>query len=622
MRGARPVPGAMLPPMRHLTSSAADEVTQATMDPEIQADADGKSQPVRQDERVTAYAIDYLYRGLPLIVGNLALMPIVMGALMWNRVEHWLIGAWVVLALATGASRLFLARAYSRRQPVADEARIWAQYFTVTSLVSGLTWGAAGMLFFVPGAVAHQVFLYVSIVGLASGSLIVTAYWLPSFYAYALPSVGMSAVFLAFQEDWAHRGLGALLLMFLLIIAKVARQQNRTAIEAVTLRFENLDLVGELRRQTLVAEQANAAKSRFLAAASHDLRQPLHALQLFVASLSPSLKLDDQVEVVSGIRRTVASLDTLFNALLDISRLDAGLLKPQVKSFRLSELLDRFLPEFRVQAQAKGLDFQVRAEGWVVKSDPALLETMLRNLLGNALRYTHTGQITLEVDGDADTVRILVRDTGIGIAPELQKEIFAEYFQVANPERDRNKGLGLGLAIVDRLARLLDHGIQVHSQPGVGSGFILELPAGEREEALHERTLTGLEQNEFAGMTVLVIDDEQLVREGMRTLLESWGCRVLLAENAEEGRLAIAANGVVPDLLIADYRLREHRTGAEAVGELRQRFGAVLPALLITGDTAPDRLREAQASGLPLMHKPVPPARLRVFLRQTRARVA
>ncbi|MEW6677102.1 MAG: hybrid sensor histidine kinase/response regulator [Pseudomonadota bacterium] len=569
-----------------------------------------------RDEQVTAYAIDYLYRGLPVIMGNLTLMPLIIGGLMWGRVDTVTLVAWMVVALLTILARLLLARAYAKRPPPASEARRWAGYFTWTSLVSGFTWGLASIVFFVADSVAHQVILYVSIAGLASGSLIVTAYWLPSFFAFALPAVGMTAAYLAFQDDWAHKGLGAIMLMFIVIITRVARQQNRTALEAITLRFQNLDLVAELRRQTEVAEQANAAKSRFLAAASHDLRQPLHALQLFVGSLAGDLKADRQGEVVAGINRSVASLDTLFNALLDISRLDAGLLKPQIKSFRLAELIEGFIDEFRHQALAKGLNFNVDAGAWVVKSDPALLETILRNLLGNALRYTPSGHIELGVKGKESQVFIHVRDTGIGIPPERQKEIFSEYVQLANPERDRSKGLGLGLAIVDRLVRLLGHGIQVQSRPGKGACFTLALPAGEDPEPLASAPFLAGSADEFAGRAVLVIDDEHLVREGMRALMEGWGCQVLEAEDIQDALLLIEARGAAPDLVIADYRLRDNQTGAEAVAMVRARHGAGLPALLMTGDTAPERLREAQASGLPLLHKPVPLGRLRNVLRQ------
>lgn len=578
---------------------------------------EGLTEGGSRDEQVTAYAIDYLYRGLPVIMGNLTLMPLIIGGLMWGRVNTVTLVVWMVVALLTILARLLLARAYAQRPPPASEARRWAGYFTWTSLVSGFTWGLASIVFFVADSVAHQVILYVSIAGLASGSLIVTAYWLPSFFAYALPAVGMTAAYLAFQDDWAHKGLGAIMLMFIVIITRVARQQNRTALEAITLRFQNLDLVAELRRQTEVAEQANAAKSRFLAAASHDLRQPLHALQLFVGTLGGDLKADRQAEVVAGINRSVASLDTLFNALLDISRLDAGLLTPQIKSFRLAELLEGFIAEFRHQARAKGLELRVEAGDWVVRSDPALLETILRNLLGNALRYTPSGHIELRVTGEGGQVRIQVQDTGIGIPADQQQAIFSEYVQLANPERDRNKGLGLGLAIVDRLVRLLGHDIQVQSQPGQGACFTLELPAGTVAEPLANPAFPPGSVVEFAGRTVLVIDDEHLVRESMRTLMESWGCRVLEAEGIQDALALIDTLGRAPDLVIADYRLRDNQTGAEAVTMLRERHGVNLPALLMTGDTAPERLREAQASGLPLLHKPVPLARLRNVLRQT-----
>jgi CheY-like chemotaxis protein len=218
-----------------------------------------------------------------------------------------------------------------------------------------------------------------------------------------------------------------------------------------------------------------------------------------------------------------------------------------------------------------------------------------------------------------ERIRISVCDTGIGIPPALHQAIFTEYYQVGNPERDRTKGLGLGLAIVDRLVRLLGHDLAVDSEAGKGSRFKLDVPVGRMVAGLPAAGQMLPEAGELLDMHVIVIDDEQLVREGMDKLLQTWGCTTVLAGDAEEALALIADTGRMPDAIVADYRLREHRTGAEAIALVRARCGQAIPALLITGDTAPERLREAQATDLPLMHKPVSPVRLRGYLRQVRA---
>lgn len=578
-----------------------------------------------REQQITAYAIDSLFRGLSSVMGNLLVFPVAMVALMWGHVNQGLLLGWLGANLLLGAGRHWLLRAYARQMPTSPlDLRRWAYYFTLTSLVSGTLWGIGGIIFFVPDSVVHQVILYVTIMGVVAGTLILVAYWVPIFYAYSLPSVGLSAWQLFNQPDMGQVGLGILMLLGLAIMANTARQQNRDMLEGIALRFENHDLIARLRDQTVVAEEANAAKSRFLAAASHDLRQPLHALQLFVGSLSPGMPAGDQQAVIAGIERTVGSLDGLFNALLDISRLDAGLLRPDVRDFRLADLVESFDAEFRLQAAAQGLGWHVDVGNIVVRSEPVLLETILRNLISNALRYTHSGRVELMaqlIEGAPanERIRISVCDTGIGIPPALHQAIFTEYYQVGNPERDRTKGLGLGLAIVDRLVRLLGHELTVDSEAGNGSRFKLDVPVGRMVAGLPAAGQMLPEVGELRDMHVIVIDDEQLVREGMDKLLQTWGCTTVLAGDAEEALALIADTGRVPDVIVADYRLREHRTGAEVIALVRARCGQAIPALLITGDTAPERLREAQATDLPLMHKPVSPVRLRGYLRQVRA---
>jgi signal transduction histidine kinase/CheY-like chemotaxis protein len=578
----------------------------------VQSGAPDIAAPREREIQISAYAIDRLYRSLPTIVPNLALMPIVLGVVMWSRVSHALLLGWIAVSFLIIAIRYALYRAYAKRKPSPQEARRWAHWFTATSMLSGVVWGAAGVMFFVPDSVGLQLFLYLCVVGLAAGSIIVTCYWLPAYYAYAVPSVGICAVRLFNEGTTEYQGLALLMLMFLFIITVVARNQKRTAFEAIALRFENVDLIEQLREQKNIAEQANVAKSKFLAAASHDLRQPLHALGLFAAALNEPNSRADRGSLAQSINRSLNALEGLFNALLDISKLDAGVVKPEIRDIALTPLLDRLAVDYEPQAHAKGLSWRYEAVDAVVRTDIALLETVVRNLIGNAIRYTKQGDVRVTCTAEEGRVRIEVADTGIGIPPERQQEVFREFVQLHNPERDRTKGLGLGLAIVHRLTKLLDHPLEMRSAPGRGSVFTLDLPAGDARaaqalEAAPETTL-----GEEASLRVLVIEDEVDARQALVTLLEEWGHQVAAVSSQDE---AVAIPGPVPDAIIADYRLREEHTGSEAIRRVQERWGTSIPALIVTGDTAPERLRQAQQSGFALLHKPVSPGKLRAFLR-------
>ncbi len=373
-----------------------------------------------------------------------------------------------------------------------------------------------------------------------------------------------------------------------------------------------LELKVAERTEGLVA--ANQAKSRFLAAASHDLRQPMHALGLFVAQLRQMVGSPKARRVVEQAAASARAMEQLLDALLDISKLDAGVLTPHVEDFALESLLTRMQATFEPAAAARGLRLRAIPSHLVARSDPVLLERIVMNLVSNAVRNTDHGGVVIGCRRRGTKVRIEVWDSGRGIPEDKLAEIFQEFVQLANPERDRNKGLGLGLAIVERLALLLGHRIDLRSKPGKGSVFAVELPAGEanRVNAL-PRALHGTNR-QLRGAFVVVVDDEGLVRDGMCGLLTDWGCHVIAAASGDEAIGELQARSRIPDLIISDYRLRDGETGLDVIRRLQGPPGKPVPALLISGDTAPERLREATASGHHLLHKPVQPAKLRAML--------
>ncbi len=378
----------------------------------------------------------------------------------------------------------------------------------------------------------------------------------------------------------------------------------RTSVRDITRRKEAEEAQEAARR---AAEQANLAKSKFLAAASHDLRQPIQAAGLFVAALRRRATEAGTQELVEQIGLCLASTQELLDALLDISRLDAQVLKVERGSVALGDLFERLDAEFGRRAAEKGLELRLVGTSLFVASDPVLLYRILQNFTANAVRYTPSGRVLIGARRRGDIVRIEVADSGIGIAPEQVPLIFQEFTQLGNPERDRSKGLGLGLAIVDRLARLLGVAVGVRSQPGQGATFWVEVPLAEGAPL----PVAAVEAPgpRLAGRRIALLDDEGVVLAALRAFLVGEGAAVVAAETPE-GLLAALAEEPPPEVLVVDYRLRGGVTGAAAVRRLQAALGRPVPALLLTGDTEPRRLAEAQASGLGLLHKPVDPRAL------------
>ncbi|TAN56816.1 MAG: response regulator [Betaproteobacteria bacterium] len=372
----------------------------------------------------------------------------------------------------------------------------------------------------------------------------------------------------------------------------------------------------ELRRKKDEAEQANVAKSRFVATASHDLRQPMHALGLFVDSLRDEVGGQPRSRrLLEGMRNSIDAMTAMFDALLDISRLDAGVIVEQRVDFPVRTVLGHVEAMFTPLALERGVRFSVVGSSAWIRSDPALLERILQNLVSNAIKHANGGGVVVGCRHLPGALSIQVWDAGPGIAPEHQQDIFQEFFQLENPERDRSKGLGLGLAIVDRIARLLNHPVRLRSAPGRGSMFAVEVPCGEAGASAPEPAQLELIADHFAGACVAVIDDDQASVEAMTGLLEGWKCVVVGADSETSLLAQLDAHQRSPDLVISDFRLRSGRTGLMAVADIRKLLGRAVPAILVTGDTAPDRLLEAHASGLELLHKPVSPGKLRQLMR-------
>ncbi len=471
----------------------------------------------------------------------------------------------------------------------------------------GAVWGALAWLTLDTATTAGSILVITVLVLLASSSISLFSPVLPIYVAFSTPILLALVSKLWLMGNPDYRPLGVVAVLYVPMLFMQARNSAAATRAAINLRFENVELVERLHGETERAEQANLAKSKFLAAASHDLRQPIHAQGLFLEALARSGLSANQEAILSSVRAASEASAGMLNTLLDFSRIEAGVVEPQIRPFHLQPLLTRIENELAPQANAKGLVYRSRETHAAVESDPALVELILRNLVSNAIRYTEHGGVLVACRTRDEQVLLEIWDTGIGIEPSQQREIFREFHQLGNPERDRNKGLGLGLAIAQGLACALGYELSLVSVPGRGSMFRLTLPIA-RAAVVSDDLEIAHNYMRVLDLRVLVIDDDETVRAGMAQLLRGWGCACVAVESIAEAKAS--ARAYRPDIVISDYRLREQRTGAEAIAALRAEFGADLPALLITGDTAPERLREARASGVPLLHKPVSPSLL------------
>ncbi|MGR9105994.1 MAG: PAS domain-containing hybrid sensor histidine kinase/response regulator [Gammaproteobacteria bacterium] len=358
-----------------------------------------------------------------------------------------------------------------------------------------------------------------------------------------------------------------------------------------------------LEEANKACESANAFKSRFLTAASHDLRQPLTAMELYLSVLANQLGRAEDHEVCEKIRVALNSMHELLDTLLDVSRLETGKILPANKDFALRELLARIVTGNHQQAAAKGLEMVCADTDCIVRSDPVLLERIIENLVANAIRYTDAGRITLDCRRGENTATISVADTGIGIPENALDSIFEEYCQLGNPTRDRRKGLGLGLSIVKQIARLLDHRIEVHSSPGEGSIFSIHVPLGDAPEPPGGSSLPEPRRCKADGARILVVDDEPSVLDAMTMLLKSSGFRVIAAASGEEAFASVETD-LQPDLVLCDYRL-PGGSGVEIIRRLRNRLGTDVPAVLLTGDTSLQQIKAENLWNCTVAHKPL-----------------
>ncbi len=535
---------------------------------------------------------------------------------LWIEQASLPLALWTVATLGVLLVRWKLAGDYDRLSAAEQNRQFtkWSRQFELGSLVNGCLWGMVTLLFFS----ANPFFVTLTFIihaGYIAGAASSTSVWLPAFLHFALPA---TALFLAgvmvhgSEPYWIH---SFLVLFYGVIMTLFAIRHSNLVASQIAFRLENIELLADLREQRDRAEQAMMAKNRFLASASHDLRQPVHALGLFVASLESQQGYEERQYILGKIKQTTAALGGLFHGLLDISKLDAKVVENQPENFALDDLLFLLRDQFQETARVKGLALHIDAPTDLhAFVDPALLERIMTNLVSNAINYTDSGEVRISTTvEDNGQIKLSVTDTGKGIPQSEHDNIFSEYHQLENPERNRQKGLGLGLAIVRRLCALMSMPITVESTLGKGSCFSITLKPGERTDHRLDQTLPE-PVNDL--IHVVVIDDEPDILEGMQKILDNWGCTTIPATSTSEALANLHEHAHDPDIIIADFRLKGDDSGLLAIQAIRDEYNRDIPAILVTGDTAPQRLQQAAQASVSVLHKPVEPEQLRKMLGQ------
>jgi signal transduction histidine kinase/CheY-like chemotaxis protein len=537
--------------------------------------------------------------------------------------------AWGLLFALVWLTRAWLAIRFERFEPrtaahLARRLRAWH----LGVLASGALWGAAAWFFSAYGSGLHQLGLVLIVYTFCVAAVPILAPQFRLFVGFVLLVFVPAIARVALQDPdlgWRMALVMTVAMGMTILLGRNYRQSFDAVIdlklrtEALAVQLAAEKAVADTARQE--AEVANRAKTQFFTAASHDLRQPLHAMGLFAEALRQRTHEPEVAQLVNSINESVDALEGLFSELLDITRIDSGGVEVNPESFAMAEIFRKIRLHYEPSAFEKGLDLRIRGGRQVALADPLLVERILRNLVSNAIRYTVDGTVLVSCRRRGERLLLQVWDTGPGIGAAERARVFEEFYQVPRAvvaSAEQKKGLGLGLAIVKRLAALMGAPLGLASEAGRGSVFTLELPVG-REPRSPLRSLPGKGPVGLTleGRLIVIVEDEPAVREGLEVLLAGWGARIVSLDGVGAARAwAEAADPAEtrPSLVIADYRLEPGGTGVAAIALLRGRFGADLPAIIVTGSSMSGHEPEALEHNFHLLIKPVLPNKLRAMI--------
>ncbi len=532
---------------------------------------------------------------------------------LWTDAAHpiWL-AIWCGATVALVIGRLYAHRVYADQlaaNPAMDNT-LWGFFYCLCSSTTGILWGLSLLLFF-PADRYNLAIIMVIHAGYISAAVLASSVYFPAFLGFIISSSVLITGAIIFHGGWQFVVMAGLSIFYSGMLVFFGVRNNRSVTDQIRLRMKNDELLREVAEQRDRAQHAMLDKNRFLASASHDLRQPVHTLGLQVGNLRKYIVDEEPQKILDAISDSTDGLSDLFDGLLDLSELDANVVQNAPGHHQLSEMLSRINTDFQALALEKGLSLDIATDSRAVAHcDKSLLESVLRNLLSNAIKYTGKGGVALTVEPQNDTTwRISVLDTGQGIPASEIENIFSEYHQLENPERDRRKGLGLGLAIVRRKCKLMGTPLNVESTPGQGSVFSIDVPAGKHIPVAVKQPVEALQ--DISEAIVLIVEDERPTLIAMQQMLEDWGCTVIAARTTDEAMDKLKTEKFL-DAVVADLRLPNNENGLETIAAVRARYNNdTLAALLISGDTDPERLAMASKAGVKMVHKPVDPDNLR-----------
>ncbi len=522
---------------------------------------------------------------------------------------------WGCLNIAIILSRIVLTHRANQGPVTNQTLNHQLRILLFTLFLSGLAWGTASATLIYSSDPDYYIFMCIVIAGLCGGAMPALAPYLPAFVAFIVPAVSL-LTFSLFYSGLTSAGVLATIYLPGMII--LGRTVNRVIIHSITLDFRNAELLKEVTHAKENAEQANNAKSRFLAGASHDLRQPLHAMGLLLDTLQHKNSLPPaERQILQQISQSHGSLSTLFSSLLEVSRLDSEHVKKDVRHYQLAAILNPVADEFSPWIAERGLILARQWQDCYVQTDAILMNRIVRNLLSNAIKFTPPGgEIVIGTSIQNDGCTVFVQDTGTGIVENQLGRIFEEQHQLHNDVCKDDKGFGLGLSVVQKMSNLLGHKLSVQSQLQHGSIFSVTLPLGKEQLSEPDTEETKSSGDAMAGIKILVIDDDASVRNAMQVMLQDWHCEAKIVDTYEIAHSMLAKKEFTPNIIISDYRLTGKLNGAEVIDALRKLQDRTVHAIIISGDADAELANQLRSQGLFVLKKPVKPMHIKKAIKR------
>lgn len=557
-----------------------------------------------KDNKIKTEQAKELYTQSPIVLIATLFIVVIVIFSFENRIENSLLIPWALWIVMLTIIRAYSINLFHKKKRI-ESPHYWLILFTLFSFLSGLSWGV--LLLHVLAPISGNEILVLSFIltGMVAGALLPLSSYLPAYFAFSAPMFIPFSITMFNLETSGFSGTGFLVLTFLISMLAFSTLVNRNILMSIKLRLNNVTLLQDLNTQKELVDVANREKSRFLVATSHDLRQPLYALNLYLGALRAALKYPNQLDLLDKAKLSSDALSDLLNALMDVSKFDSGGVQVMPSVFDLRSLIERTCIEYEQYAEEKNIKVKTNLGQVSVNTDPILLGRMIRNLISNALNHNENCCLLVSTKLSDGQVTIEISDNGKGIPDSELTNIFSEFYQLNNPERDRNKGLGLGLAIVKRLSDLLAIPVSVESEVAKGTTFSLTLAIEKRKNPRLE-TVVSADNLNLAGLFIIVIDDEKDVRDATKSLLRSWGCEVLISSSQLDLMMTLSQdNYPVPDLVISDYRLKDKLHGIDAASAVLNHFNVKVPVLIVTGDSSIEIVSHIEKTNYHQLLKPV-----------------